>query len=42
MTKSEFFKAGNTFKMVYARMRAAHPDWSAKRAYVATKAVVDK
>ena len=42
MTAKEWNKAKNTFKKVYRNMRAAHPDWTNSRVYMATKGQLNK
>ena len=42
MTANEWNKAKNTFKKVYRNMRAAHPDWSNAKVYMATKCQLSK
>ena len=42
MTAKECNKAKNTFKKVYRNMRAAHPDWSNAKVYMATKGQLNK
>lgn len=40
--KNTYFKKQAAFKVVYANMKAAHPDWDSKKLYAVTKATVDK
>lgn len=42
MTAKEWSKAKNTFKKVYRNMKAAHPDWSNAKVYMATKCQLSK
>ena len=42
MTAKERNKAKNTFKKVYRNMKAAHPDWSNAKLYMATKGQLSK
>ena len=42
MTAKEWNKAKNTFRKVYRNMRAAHPNWSNAKVYMATKGQLNK
>lgn len=42
MTKTNYFTAKAALKKINENVKAAHPDWNAKRVYATTKAIYNK
>lgn len=42
MKKTNYFAKKAAMTKINANLRAAHPDWSAKKVYAATKAIANK